>query len=762
VSLVVGVATAGAGTAVMGASAAAYPATTVALQAGITAMTSQATISLVNNNGDLGKVFDELGSSESIKNIATAMLTAGVVQGISNVLPANLANATNGSALFTDQLQRQLIDGAASAVVRSAINGTSLEDELRSGLTNALVNTVAAQGANWIGQNGPQGNGNLNAFTAEVAHAIAGCAVGAARAGNGDGCAPGALGAVIGHLTAQFINPTGDPSRTSETIAFSQIIGSIAATMAGGDAQAVHIATGAAGNAVENNWLSQKKPSLLGLSEQEKYDAAVAACGRGDSTACNTRDQLAQISAARDASLRDACVNGGGSSGCQTEVQRAQAAGNRVFVDGQGNITVNGIAFATAGPIVSPFTTSTAGQMAQSTADGLILEAGNQVVGVGVGLLVRGGGTVSRATGQAGNGEGLFTNVARTPYTPTNATFGQAFDFSCVAASCRMAANLTDTPEAYVRQAILTDTTGASLSSIPNGLQQLGFTGTARYSTTTTIDSITTATNNGASVIVNVTTEAGGIHAIVVDSVKGGMAYIRDPWPLGIGSSYAVPVNSLGSVLTGRGVAVHPWLLGIAMQKNADLYLCTPVRSERLRFIHIFDNKFFYEEEKSYVGYLSVNIKRVKLISVISDLKAHGIDCFGVPIEYRDLENISMSRAFDLAKHYANEIGASAYEILKVHSNYPPVYWKFGLNKKSETEEKVGGIVMIDRLDGHVWTDAENEEYMYDYNNIFWLLVISSGMRLLSRLRISTRVDKNWECRLILEIFKWQFIPAVR
>ena len=387
VSLVVGVATAGAGTAVMGAGAAAYPATTVALQAGITAMTSQATISLVNNNGDLGKVFDELGSSESIKNIATAMLTAGVVQGISNVLPANLANATNGSALFTDQLQRQLIDGAASAVVRSAINGTSLEDELRSGLTNALLNTVAAQGANWIGQNGPQGNGNLNAFTAEVAHAIAGCAVGAARAGNGDGCAPGAVGAVIGHLTAQFINPTGDPSRTLETIAFSQIIGSIAATMAGGDAQAVYIAAGAAGNAVENNWLSQKRPTLLGLSEQEKYDAAVAACGGGDRAGCDTRDQLAQISAARDASLRDACVNGGGSSGCQTEVQRAQAAGNRVFVDGQGSITVNGVAFATAGPIVSPFTTSTAGRMAQSTAEGLILEAGNQLAVSGIGAV---------------------------------------------------------------------------------------------------------------------------------------------------------------------------------------------------------------------------------------------------------------------------------------------------------------------------------------------------------------------------------------
>ncbi|OUL98180.1 hypothetical protein A8M77_32980 [Variovorax sp. JS1663] len=63
--------------------------------------------------GDLGKVLKELGSSEGIKAIVTSMLTAGAIQGLSTsgLLPENLANATNGSGRFTDQLQRQLIDG---------------------------------------------------------------------------------------------------------------------------------------------------------------------------------------------------------------------------------------------------------------------------------------------------------------------------------------------------------------------------------------------------------------------------------------------------------------------------------------------------------------------------------------------------------------------------------------------------------------------------------------------------------------------------
>lgn len=158
----------------------------------------------------------------------------------------------------------------------------------------------------------------------------------------------------------------------------------------------------------------------------------------------------------------------------------------------------------------------------------------------------------------AGNGEGVFAGAQLGTYTPKSSVFGQAYDFSCVAASCKMAAGLSDVPESYIRQAIQTDTSGTSLSNIPAGLQQLGFTGTATYAKNATVASIESATESGASVIANVTTESGGIHAIVVDSVKGGVANIRDPWPLGVGSTYSVPVDALGKALTGSVVVIHP------------------------------------------------------------------------------------------------------------------------------------------------------------------------------------------------------------
>ncbi|MET3494693.1 hypothetical protein ABIC90_001736 [Variovorax boronicumulans] len=279
VSVVVGVATAGAGSAAVGtattatstgtgiAGAMGLSATTTtiasaAMQAGITAIASQATISFVNNEGNLGKVFDELGSSQSVKNILTAMVTAGVIEGLSveGVLPDNLRTATNGKALFTDQLQRQMLNGVASSVVRSAINGTSLEDELGSAIATALLNTVAAQGANAIGD--LKKDGTFNVYGQQVAHAILGCVVGAGRAsagtggGGSAGCAAGAIGAVVGELTAKAVNPTADPKLAEQTLQAANLMSGVIGALVGGNASASYIAASAGVNAAENNFLN--------------------------------------------------------------------------------------------------------------------------------------------------------------------------------------------------------------------------------------------------------------------------------------------------------------------------------------------------------------------------------------------------------------------------------------------------------------------------------------------------------------------------
>jgi filamentous hemagglutinin len=204
-----------------------------ALTAGMTSLASQAAVALVNNGGDLGKTLSQLGSSESLRGLAMSMVTAGALQGLSDYLPKDIASATAKSP-FTDQLTKNLINNAASATIRSALTGTSLEDNLKSSIVDAIIITGMAQGANAIGDAASQGK--INEFGRAVAHAVVGCLAGAAKAQSGDGCSAGAVGAVVGELAAQFYNDgTGTPK--TDTTQFAALMSGVAGALVGGDAR---------------------------------------------------------------------------------------------------------------------------------------------------------------------------------------------------------------------------------------------------------------------------------------------------------------------------------------------------------------------------------------------------------------------------------------------------------------------------------------------------------------------------------------------
>ena len=326
VGMVAGPVAAQAGTAAGGAAAGAGMGTTIsagvgaAVQAGVTALASRAAVSFVNNNGDIGKVLEELGSSEGVKSIATAMVTAGVLQGLSEVLPENISNATSGSAKFTDQLQRQLIDGAASALVRSAINGTSLEDELRYSLTNALWNTVAAQGANAIGDLTQGPDAKFNGLVNKIAHAIAGCAVGAGRANSSSGCAPGALGAVVGELTAEMYD------RHDDTVRMAELMSVLAVAVAGGDEHQLSIAMSAGGNAAANNYLNH--------DQWRDFAKELAACGKDPLCEAEKRAKYADLGKKQDAALA-VCDKVGNCDALKKEVTEGRAYQMELVKNGQ-------------------------------------------------------------------------------------------------------------------------------------------------------------------------------------------------------------------------------------------------------------------------------------------------------------------------------------------------------------------------------------------------------------------------------------------
>lgn len=63
-----------------GATVTTYTVAGAAINAGFTALASEAAVSFANNKGDIGKTLQDLGSKQSVKSVVASMLTAGVGQ----------------------------------------------------------------------------------------------------------------------------------------------------------------------------------------------------------------------------------------------------------------------------------------------------------------------------------------------------------------------------------------------------------------------------------------------------------------------------------------------------------------------------------------------------------------------------------------------------------------------------------------------------------------------------------------------------------
>lgn len=245
-----------------------------AVTAGLTTLATQASIALINNQGDIGGALNDLGSSANVHSLLTAVITGGVLSGLS-MNPTGLPTVGGGVQGFMTQLQQNLTAGAARAVIGTAINGGSFEDNLREGLKGAILDTVAAQGAKAIGDMAQAGT--LNTFSQAVAHAVAGCMVGAVRTDNSGGCAAGALGAAIGELAAEAYG------RHSDTVQFAAMVSGLAVAITGGDAAQINLGSQSGANAAANNYLmhnpaNTRQSELRGFAEQLARCKATPGC----------------------------------------------------------------------------------------------------------------------------------------------------------------------------------------------------------------------------------------------------------------------------------------------------------------------------------------------------------------------------------------------------------------------------------------------------------------------------------------------------
>jgi len=98
--------------------------------------TPEPNISLINNKGDLGAVFKELGSSDFLKSLATSVITAGLLSS----LPPSIVPVGKGLSIA-----QKLQAGVVRSVIRSGLASKALGGGFAAGAASALVSTGAAQ-----------------------------------------------------------------------------------------------------------------------------------------------------------------------------------------------------------------------------------------------------------------------------------------------------------------------------------------------------------------------------------------------------------------------------------------------------------------------------------------------------------------------------------------------------------------------------------------------------------------------------------------
>ena len=231
-------------------------------KAALISISQKASISLINNQGNLKAVFKELGDDSTVKGVVTSAVTAGLLEKIGGTDWAKDLgkNTQNG---FDDKLFKSIIDSTASALVQTGIQGGSLGNNLEYALKLGLATALQSEAANHI-----KGLEDTDWILHKIAHATAGCAAGALQ----KDCESGAIGAAVGEVVAgqlsrsYYQNIDGDTililtdEQRNSIIKQSQLAASVIAAYSGYDAQ---IAANTAETSVENNAIWAAIPVVI-------------------------------------------------------------------------------------------------------------------------------------------------------------------------------------------------------------------------------------------------------------------------------------------------------------------------------------------------------------------------------------------------------------------------------------------------------------------------------------------------------------------
>jgi filamentous hemagglutinin len=232
------------------------------LAAVATGAATNATTSFINNGGNLGAVFQDVTSSDALKGYVISGVTAGVTAGFFKDILKTTTNPLTGKVTVDlSSLEgigrfgvNQVLQGGTSALLGKALGQ---EGSVSDVLKTALFNTLAAASFNAVGDY-TKGVFEDGSATKVVIHAMVGGLLSEVTGGD---FATGALAAGANEALIVDLNKLvgGNPDLLSMA---SQIVGVLAASTQGGDADALQSGAWVAENATKYNFDMHLPPGL--------------------------------------------------------------------------------------------------------------------------------------------------------------------------------------------------------------------------------------------------------------------------------------------------------------------------------------------------------------------------------------------------------------------------------------------------------------------------------------------------------------------
>ncbi len=173
-----------------------------AVSAGVSAIASQAAISIINNGGDLGAVAKELTSSQAMKSLAVSMVSAGVCGELLKALDIGGSISGDIGQQVLSRTQEAAIRAGVNTVLKSTIDGRNFADvlteEARSGASNIVGGTLA----NKVGVEYKAKDSDINYVMHKIIHGVIGGISGLISGGTEEAFAS-AIGATIGEIVGE-------------------------------------------------------------------------------------------------------------------------------------------------------------------------------------------------------------------------------------------------------------------------------------------------------------------------------------------------------------------------------------------------------------------------------------------------------------------------------------------------------------------------------------------------------------------------------